>query len=83
MTGFLYHLGGFCSRHRLPVLATWLVIAVGLALGSAHFGSQASDNVSLPGTGSQQVTDLLEQRLPRSGERLLADRAARARRADA
>ncbi len=64
MTGFLYHLGRFCSRHRLPVLATWLVIAVGLALGSAHFGSQASDNVSLPGTGSQQVTDLLSRGFP-------------------
>jgi RND superfamily putative drug exporter len=64
VTGFLYHLGRFCSRHRLPVLATWLVIAVGLALGSAHFGSQASDNVSLPGTGSQQVTDLLSRGFP-------------------
>ncbi len=64
MTGFLYHLGRACSRHRLPVLTIWLAIAVGLALASAHFGSQASDNVSLPGTGSQQVTDLLQRGFP-------------------
>ena len=64
MTGFLYHLGRTCSRHRLPVLAIWLVLAVGLVLASAHFGSQASDNVSLPGTGSQQVTDLLQRGFP-------------------
>ncbi|HKG40003.1 MAG TPA: MMPL family transporter [Conexibacter sp.] len=64
MTAFLYRLGRICAQHRLPVLATWLVIAVGLALGSAHFGSQASDNVSLPGTGSQKVTDLLSRGFP-------------------
>ncbi len=64
MTAFLYRLGRICARHRLPVLALWLVVAVGLALASGKLGSQASDNVSLPGTGSQQVTDLLGRGFP-------------------
>jgi putative drug exporter of the RND superfamily len=64
VTAFLYRLGRFCAHHRLPVLALWLVIAVGLALASGKLGSQASDNVSLPGTGSQQVTDLLGRGFP-------------------
>ena len=46
------------------MLAIWLAIAVGLVLAAAHLGSQASDNVSLPGTGSQQVTDLLGRGFP-------------------
>ncbi|HET6449111.1 MAG TPA: MMPL family transporter [Conexibacter sp.] len=64
MTAFLYRLGRACAHHRLPVLATWLAIAVALTFASVHFGSQASDNVSLPGTGSQQVTDLLSRGFP-------------------
>jgi putative drug exporter of the RND superfamily len=64
VTAFLYRLGRLCAHHRLPVLALWLVVAVGLALASGKLGSQASDNVSLPGTGSQQVTDLLGRGFP-------------------
>jgi RND superfamily putative drug exporter len=64
VTGFLYALGRGCARRRLLVLGAWLLIAVGLLVASSQLGSQASDNVSLPGTGSQQVTDLLGRGFP-------------------
>ena len=40
MTGPLYRLGGLCSRHHWPVIAIWLVIAVGLLLVSKAAGDQ-------------------------------------------
>jgi putative drug exporter of the RND superfamily len=64
MTGALYRLGKLCVRHRLAVVLTWIVIAVGLVALAGALGSQASDNISLPGTGSQQVTDLLQRGFP-------------------
>jgi RND superfamily putative drug exporter len=64
MTGALYRLGRLCVRHRLAVVLAWVAIAVGLVIGAGALGSQASDNVSLPGTGSQEVTDLLERGFP-------------------
>jgi len=64
VTGALYRLGKLCVRHRLAVLLVWLVAAVGLVALAGALGSQASDNISLPGTGSQQVTDLLQRGFP-------------------
>jgi putative drug exporter of the RND superfamily len=65
MTGPLYHLGRFCSRHHRVVIALWLVLAVGLALAARAAGDRTNDNLTLPGTGSTQATDLLEDRLPK------------------
>ena len=64
MTGPLYHLGRACSRHHRLVIALWVVAVIALAgLGRAA-GDQTSDNLSLPGTGSTEATDLLESKLP-------------------
>jgi RND superfamily putative drug exporter len=64
VTGALYGLGRFCSRHHWPVIAGWLVLVIALAVGSHAVGDRLSDNLSLPGTSSTQATDLLQQRLP-------------------
>ena len=64
MTGGLYRLGRVCVRHRWIVLAVWIVVFVGLAVGARSMGSDLSDNLSLPGTDSQKATDLLEDQLP-------------------
>ncbi len=64
MTGALYRLGRFCVRHRLAVLLTWLGLAVALIVAAGTLGSQASDNISLSGSGSQRVTDLLARGFP-------------------
>ncbi|HEX8050770.1 MAG TPA: MMPL family transporter [Solirubrobacterales bacterium] len=64
MTGPLYAVGRFCSRHHYPVIATWLVVAIALvAIGQAS-GSKTSENLTLPGTGSTTATELLEDDLP-------------------
>ena len=64
MTGVLYRIGWACVRHRVAVVAAWLALAaVAVALAGA-LGSRASDDISLPGTGSQRATDLLARGFP-------------------
>jgi RND superfamily putative drug exporter len=64
MTGPLYKIGGFCSRHHWPVIGVWVALAIALiAIGQAS-GSKTSENLTLPGTGSTLATELLEENLP-------------------
>ena len=64
MTGPLYHLGRFCSRHHWVVIAVWLVAAIGLALAGRAAGDNTSDDLTLPGTDSTKATNVLESKLP-------------------
>jgi putative drug exporter of the RND superfamily len=65
VTGPLYRVGWFCTRHHWPVIAIWLLAVVALALGARAAGEQNSDNLSLPGTGSTKAQDLLKDKLPK------------------
>jgi RND superfamily putative drug exporter len=64
VTGALYRLGRFCARHHWPVIAVWIVATVALAVAGGAVGSANNDNLSLPGTGSTQAQDLLQDNLP-------------------
>jgi RND superfamily putative drug exporter len=64
MTGPLYAIGRFCSRHHWPVIGVWLAIVVALVAISSAAGSKTSENLTLPGTGSTIATELLEENLP-------------------
>ena len=64
MTGPLYHIGRFCTRHHWPVIAAWVAVVVALFAVSHAVGDKTSDNLNLPGTGSTHATDVLQQRLP-------------------
>ena len=64
MTPFLYRLGGFCARHPLPVLAVWVAVIVALGIAAGTAGLKTTNSPSLPNTGSQEATDLLEKRFP-------------------
>jgi putative drug exporter of the RND superfamily len=64
MTGALYSLARFCARHRYLVLSAWLIVTVALVGVSHRLGNNTSDNLNLPGTGSQQATDTLSQPFP-------------------
>jgi RND superfamily putative drug exporter len=64
MTGPLYAIGRFCSRHHWPTIAVWIVIAVALILAGQAGESKTNDNLTLPGTGSTLATELLEDNLP-------------------
>ena len=65
MTGPLYHLGRFSSRHHVVIIAAWILVAVALAVAGRAAGDNTSDNLTLPGTGSTKATDVLEARLPK------------------
>ena len=64
MTGPLYRLGRFCTRRWPFVLAAWAVIFVGIAVWAGSAGQDTNDNLTLPGTDSQNATDLLEDKFP-------------------
>ncbi len=64
MTGPLYAIGRFCSRHHWPVIGAWVVLAIALVLIGQAGGSKTSENLTLPGTDSTIATELLEDNLP-------------------
>ena len=64
MGRLLHRLGAFCAGHALVVIGIWLVVALGVGAAVAAFGAQTNNVLSLPGTGSQEVKDLLEDRFP-------------------
>ncbi len=64
MTGPLYAIGRFCSRHHWPTIAVWVIVAVVLVIVGQASGDKTNDNLTLPGTGSTRATELLEDNLP-------------------
>jgi putative drug exporter of the RND superfamily len=64
MAGPLYAIGRWCSRHHWPVIGAWVAIAIALLVIGGASGSKTSENLTLPGTGSTQATELLEENLP-------------------
>jgi RND superfamily putative drug exporter len=58
-------LARWSMMHRRVVLGLWLVVVVGSLGGlSMGVGNHFTDSSRLPGTGSQQATDLLRSRFP-------------------
>ena len=64
MAKFLYRAGCICAAHPLLVLLAWVVLAAGLLGVRAQVGSMTSNNLTLPGTESQQAADLLAAKFP-------------------
>jgi RND superfamily putative drug exporter len=61
----LYGLGHLCARHRFAVLGVWLVIVAATVGISTTVGKPTSNNLTLPGTGSTEAQELLEDNLPK------------------
>jgi len=64
MTGVLYGLGRFCIRRRLLVAAAWVVLLIAFVAFANAVGKQTSNNLTLPGTGSTDAQNLLNDNLP-------------------
>jgi putative drug exporter of the RND superfamily len=64
VTAPLYAIGRFCSRHHWPTIAVWVIAAVALVVAGQASGDKTNDNLTLPGTGSTNATELLEDNLP-------------------
>ncbi|TCC49592.1 MMPL family transporter [Kribbella pittospori] len=57
---------GFSQRHHWTALVAWIALLVGVTIAARAVGADYGDgsDVSLPGTQSQQMADLLEQHAP-------------------
>ena len=64
MARLLYRLGRVVVLHPVIVLALWVVAAVGVTGLVRAVGAETDNNLSLPGTDSQQATDLLATEFP-------------------
>jgi putative drug exporter of the RND superfamily len=64
VTGPLYRLGRLCSRHHWITIVLWVVAVAALSFGANAAGERTSDNLSLPGTGSTNAQNLLQDKLP-------------------
>jgi uncharacterized membrane protein YdfJ with MMPL/SSD domain len=60
----LHRIGWLAARRKWLFLGGWLGVAIGLIVLVQLFGSNTSDNLTLPGTGSQEASDLLAAQFP-------------------
>lgn len=67
MSTFLYRLARWCFEHRRRVLAVWLLLAVLMGALAIVGGGKENDNITIPGTESQQVATLLAHKVPALG----------------
>ena len=69
----------WCFRHRLVVIATWVVLLIGLSILAQAIKSDYNNSFSLPGTGSTTAQQLLAKASPGSlaSRSRLSSRAAR------
>jgi RND superfamily putative drug exporter len=63
----LYRLGRWCFAHRRTVLAAWVVGIAVLAVVAVSVKQPTSNSFTVPGTQSQQATDLLDTKFPGTG----------------
>ena len=64
MTDLMHRAGRICADNAWIVVILWVLVAISLAIGIRLFGAQTDNDLSLPGTGSQDATDVLAQRFP-------------------
>ena len=64
MSAYLYRLARWCFRHRWATLAAWLVIVFAAVAAAQISGGKTSNTFTIPGTESQQVVSVLQEKLP-------------------
>ena len=64
MARALYRMGRWIADHRLLVLAVWVATVAAVTIVVGVVGHDTSNDLRLPGTDSQQATDLLAARFP-------------------
>jgi RND superfamily putative drug exporter len=60
----LERLGRLCARHHWRVIGIWLVVVVGTIVANVVAGGDTSNDFTLPGTESQEASDILEEQFP-------------------
>jgi putative drug exporter of the RND superfamily len=59
--GVFERVAGFSHRHKWTALLLWLAVLVGVQAASSAVGSDYRNDFSMPGTESQEATDLLAE----------------------
>jgi RND superfamily putative drug exporter len=67
MSSYLYRLAQFAYRRRRLVLALWIAAAVAAIAVAQASGGKTNDNFTIPGTESQNASDVLKAELPAFG----------------
>ncbi len=57
-------LAGWLMQHRRLVVIAWVAAVVGVSAVASSVGDRAANNLTLPGTGTQQAVDLLRSHFP-------------------
>jgi putative drug exporter of the RND superfamily len=89
MSSYLFRLGRRIARHARRVVAAWLLVLGVVGVLAGAFGGQLNDEITIPGTESQEGLDVLATRFPEisgtmgqvvysapEGERITAHREA-------
>ncbi|GAA4731217.1 MMPL family transporter [Nocardioides endophyticus] len=66
MATILYRIGRWAFRRRRLVAGVWLAAVVAAVLAGAMAPAGEDEDISMPGTESQQAFDLLDERFPQS-----------------
>ncbi|BFO14592.1 hypothetical protein SHKM778_09800 [Streptomyces sp. KM77-8] len=66
MATFLYRVGRWAFRRRRLVSALWLGLLVLVGVAAVMAPAAKEEELSMPGTESQQAFDLLDERFPQS-----------------
>ena len=64
MARLLHSLGSFSARRAPYVIVVWVLILTGAILAGSLAGGKYSDQLSIPGTPSQELGDRLQSELP-------------------
>ncbi len=65
--GVLRPLGEWCARHAVLVIVAWLVALAGIQVLQRAYGGDYSDNFTLPGSRSQQGSQVITAHEPTAG----------------
>ncbi|TYP88905.1 MMPL family transporter [Blastococcus xanthinilyticus] len=68
MAVLLSRLGAFSHRHRLPVIAVWLVLLVGGGVGAVTLAGETSSSFSIPGQESTTALERIGEEFGATGE---------------
>src|SRR5690349_12747506 len=64
MARMLHRLGMLCARKPLIIIGIWFLMLVIVFGAVGKLGARTNNNVTLPGTGSQDATNLLQDKFP-------------------
>ena len=64
MATLLYRLGRGSFRHRRSVLAIWMILLAGMAIGAAILSGPSTSTLTIPGTEAQRALNSLATQFP-------------------